>query len=46
VCGIALGKKFIKAIILGNPKDNCGMGNTFNQGRMRLKQKKGRLIPF
>jgi hypothetical protein len=44
VCGTALGKKFIKATSLGNPKDNCGIGNTFNQGRIRLKQKKGILI--
>jgi len=36
-CGTALGKKFIKAISLGNPKDNGGIGNTFNQERMRLK---------
>jgi len=29
-CGTALGKKFIKAIS-EEIKDNCGMGNTFNQ---------------
>jgi len=30
-CGTALGKKFIKAISLGNPKDNCGIGNTLTK---------------
>jgi len=39
-CGTALGKKFIKLIKRGNPKDKCGMGNTFNQVRMRLKQRR------
>ena len=44
VCSIGLGKKFIKEISLGKPKDNCGMGNTVNQRWMRLKQINGWLI--
>jgi len=32
-----MGKKFIKEISLGNPKDYCGIGNIFNQLWMRLK---------
>jgi len=39
-CGTALGKKFIKAIFLGNPRDKCGMGNTLTR-KNEIETEKG-----
>jgi len=39
-CGTALGKKFIKAIKRGNPKDNGGRETPLTKVRMRLKQRR------